>query len=83
MTQSLHDLLRAFPRHEQDVLRFAVLCVVSGLAVVVPPAARPTFAPANAAKQPPAATRPAARAIAQGDSAVRRGFFKSLLDKLF
>lgn len=34
MPQSISELLRAFPKHEQDVLRFVVLCVVSGLAKV-------------------------------------------------
>lgn len=36
MPQSISELLRAFPKHEQDVLRFVVLCVVSGLAKVIP-----------------------------------------------
>lgn len=35
MPQSISELLRAFPKHEQDVLRFVVLCVVSGLAKVI------------------------------------------------
>lgn len=35
MPQSISELLRAFPKHEQDVLRFVVLCVVSGPAKVL------------------------------------------------
>lgn len=66
MPQSIHELQRAFPRREQEVLRFAVLCITSGLAAVIPGASGP------------------ARALPiRADAAVRRGFFKSLLDKLF
>lgn len=72
MPQSISDLRRAFPQHERDVHRFVVLCVVSGLAVVLP------AAPATAAATPAAPRR------AEGvDTTVRRGFFKSLLEKLF
>lgn len=76
MPQSIEDLLRAFPKHEQDVLRFVVLCVCSGLAAVYPaqkegaaPVAEPAVAPAPA--------------VSTEQTKVRRGFFKSLLDKLF
>lgn len=78
MPQSISELLRAFPKHEQDVLRFVVLCVVSGLAKVIP------GQPAAAA---PRAGQVAAQAAAAGarkpEVAARRGFFKSLIDKLF
>lgn len=69
--QSIADLARAFPQHEQDVYRFAVLSVFSGLALVVP---QPAAQPASLATQP---------APAKAQVAARRGFFKSLLDKLF
>ena len=64
MPQSISELLRAFPKHEQDVLRFVVLCVVSGLAKVIPGG-------------------PVAAAARKPEVAARRGFFKSLIDKLF
>lgn len=64
MPQSISELLRAFPKHEQDVLRFVVLCVVSGLAKVIPGG-------------------PVAAAARKPEVAARRGFFKSLMDKLF
>lgn len=72
MPQSISELLRAFPKHEQDVLRFVVLCVVSGLAKVVPVQS----APAQVAA-------PAITAARKPEVAARRGFFKSLFDKLF
>ncbi|RMX14916.1 hypothetical protein EBQ34_08385 [Vandammella animalimorsus] len=88
--QSVHDLLRAFPRHEQAVLRFVALSVACGLAVVLedaPAAAQKPSAPgpdqAAAAKPPAPATPAAAPAPASGAAKARRGFFKSLLDKLF
>ena len=72
MSQSLTDLVRAFPRHEAEVYRFVALCVLSGLASVTQAVqAAPVLAP------PAAPTQPAA------ETAARRGFFKSLLDKLF
>lgn len=76
MPQSISELLRAFPKHEQDVLRFVVLCVVSGLAKVIPggPVAPPRAAQAQA---------PVAAAARKPEVAARRGFFKSLMDKLF
>lgn len=70
MPQSISELLRAFPKHEQDVLRFVVLCVVSGLAKVIPGG-------------PVAAGAVASPRAAQAPVAARRGFFKSLMDKLF
>jgi hypothetical protein len=79
MPQSISELLRAFPKHEQDVLRFVVLCVVSGLAKVIPggPVA------AGAVASPRAAQAPVAAAARKPEVAARRGFFKSLIDKLF
>lgn len=79
MPQSISELLRAFPKHEQDVLRFVVLCVVSGLAKVIPggPVA------AGAVTSPRAAQAPVAAAARKPEVAARRGFFKSLMDKLF
>ena len=79
MPQSISELLRAFPKHEQDVLRFVVLCVVSGLAKVIPggPVA------AGAVASPRAAQAPVAAAARKPEVAARRGFFKSLINKLF
>ena len=79
MPQSISELLRAFPKHEQDVLRFVVLCVVSGLAKVIPggPVAAGAVAPPRAAQAPVAA------AARKPEVAARRGFFKSLINKLF
>lgn len=71
MPQALSDLARAFPKHEQAAYRFAVLSILSGLANVT---RLPSAPPAPAA-------RPAAAPAPQ--TAARRGFFKSLLDKLF
>ncbi|MDO4724431.1 MAG: hypothetical protein Q4A97_06680 [Comamonadaceae bacterium] len=80
--QSVHDLLRAFPRHEQAVLRFVALSVACGLAVVLDEPAAPASAAAAApAEQGRAAA--SAPAPASGAAKARRGFFKSLLDKLF
>ena len=81
MPQSISELLRAFPKHEQDVLRFVVLCVVSGLAKVIPggPVAAGAVAPPRAAQ----AQAPVAAAARKPEVAARRGFFKSLIDKLF
>ncbi|PAT40448.1 hypothetical protein [Vandammella animalimorsus] len=87
--QSVHDLLRAFPRHEQAVLRFITLSVACGLAVVLDTPAHqhkdtPSPDQAATAKPTPAAAPPAAApAPASGAAKARRGFFKSLLDKLF
>lgn len=81
MPQSISELLRAFPKHEQDVLRFVVLCVVSGLARVIPggPVAAGAVAPPRAAQ----AQAPVAAAARKPEVAARRGFFKSLINKLF
>lgn len=81
MPQSISELLRAFPKHEQDVLRFVVLCVVSGLAKVIPggPVAAGAVAPPRAAQ----AQAPVAAAARKPEVAARRGFFKSLINKLF
>lgn len=72
MSQSLSDLVRAFPRHEAEVYRFVALCVLSGLAGVT-----------QAVPVAPVLAPPAASAKPAGETAARRGFFKSLLDKLF
>jgi len=64
--RSIQDLQRTFAHHEQDVLRFVVLSILSGLAGVEP--GQPRLAPVVPEHAPPAA---------------RRGFFKSLLNKLF
>ena len=79
MSQSLSDLVRAFPRHEAEVYRFVALCVLSGLAGVtqVVPAGHGTARSGSVLTPPAAPTKPAAQ------TAARRGFFKSLLDKLF
>lgn len=81
MPQSISELLRAFPKHEQDVLRFVVLCVVSGLAKVIPggPVAAGAVAPPRAAQ----AQAPVAAAARKPEVAAWRGFFKSLMDNLF
>ena len=72
--QSLEKLCRSFPQHDPaDIARFAILCIVSGSAVVLP-ASAPIAAPAPV---PAAAAKPAHA------QAARKGFFKSLLDKLF
>ncbi len=67
MPQTVSELRRAFPKHEQAVLRFAVLSVLSGAAVVLPAGQPATVA----------AAVPAVPAKPQ------QGFFRSLLDKLF
>ena len=72
--QSLEKLCRSFPQHDPaDIARFAILCIVSGSAVALP-ASAPIAAPAPV---PAAAAKPAHA------QAARKGFFKSLLDKLF
>lgn len=81
MPQSISELLRAFPKHEQDVLRFVVLCVVSGLAKVIP--GGPVAAGAVASPRAAQAQAPVAAAARKPEVAARRGFFKSLMDKLF
>lgn len=72
--QSLQELRRAFPRQDPvAIARFFFLSVISGCAVVLPDAAS---APAEA---PPGAALPGKPA----PTAARKGFFKSLLEKLF
>ena len=74
--QSLEKLCRSFPQHDPaDIARFAILCIVSGSAVALP-ASAPIAAPAPV-PVPAAAAKPAHA------QAARKGFFKSLLDKLF
>ena len=87
MPQSIGDLVRAFPRREAEVYRFAILCIVSGLASVTNVSAARAPAEKFAARvlspnAEPAAVAKAATAPAK-QTAARRGFFKSLLDKLF
>lgn len=77
--QHVSDLLRAFPRHEQAVLRFVVLATASGLMSVLDndaPNAQVQQVPAPAAL-PEKSSDPAPQVRAQ------RSFFKSLLEKLF
>ena len=76
--QSASDLVRAFPRSEADVHRFVVLCVLSGVA-------GSTRTSCIHRREPPAAGAGSAAAAAKptAQTAARRGFFKSLLDKLF
>lgn len=69
LPRSMGELARVFPRQEQAVYRFVALCVLAGLASVAPAAEQPAAAA-------PAAAEPAR-------APVRRGFLKSLLDKLF
>lgn len=82
MPQTLAELKRAFPHHEQDVLRFAAVSLVSGLAALLPATPRALGAAGSSAAPAPSTPSAAARARPQA-AAVRRGFFKSLLDKLF
>ncbi|GAB2732814.1 hypothetical protein GCM10027019_10310 [Melaminivora jejuensis] len=85
--RSLRNLQRSFASHEQEVLRFVVLSVLSDLARVSPAAE----APANMTHNEPAPAAPTARSKSAADaaperarpSAQRRGFFKSFLEKLF
>lgn len=71
-SQSLTDLVRAFPGNTQDVYRFALLSSVCG-AAAVQSTAMATTAGSHGAKA----------AIAASQTTAQRGFFKSLLDKLF
>ena len=73
------DLLRAFPQHEQALLRFVVRATASGLMSVLadnPPNAQSQPVPAPVSL-PEKFLDPAPQVRAQ------RGFFKSLLEKLF
>ncbi|HPK31216.1 MAG TPA: hypothetical protein PK510_02180 [Ottowia sp.] len=76
--QRVSDLMRAFPGHEQAVLRFVVLATASGLVSVLR-----DEAPAGPAVAKAPAPQVAAPAAAGSPVSARRGFFKSLLDKLF
>lgn len=77
--QHVSDLLRAFPKHEQAVLKFVVLATASGLMSVLAndaPNAQAQQVPAPAAlPEKPPDPGPQVRA--------QRSFFKSLLEKLF
>lgn len=64
--RSVQELLRVFPQHEQDVLRFVVVCVISGAGVV-------------SWNQPGA---DGASMPAQATTKKRRGFLKLLLDRI-
>ena len=70
------DLLRAFPRQEQAVLRFVMLATASGLTSVIAQDAQ-----AQKLAAPVARTAQAADPGPQVQA--KRGFFKSFLDKLF
>ena len=75
--RSLRELLGLFASYEQEVLRFAVLCVLSGQAVLA------THQPSPAGSQ---ALSRAASTNSREDAperAAKRGFLKSLLNKLF
>lgn len=76
--QRVSDLMRAFPGHEQAVLRFVVLATASGLVSVLR-----DEAPAGPAVAKAPAPQEAAPVAAGSPVSARRGFFKSLLDKLF
>ena len=65
--RSVQELLELFPGHRQQVLRFVLQCVLSGLALV---------RPADAGER---GIAPPVHAAGDG----RRGFFRSLLAKLF
>lgn len=70
--QSLQQLLRVFPQHAQQVCRFCILAVVSGLAVVFPAGISRRDAGLVPVGVPPPML----------DNR-RRGFLKSLLQRLF
>ena len=73
------DLLRAFPRQEQAVLRFVVLATASGLMSVIA-----QDAPIIPAQQVPARAASIEKPLASGPQMrAQRSFFKSLLEKLF
>lgn len=76
---NVSDLLRAFPRHEQAVLRFVLLATVSGLMSVL---ADDAPAP-QAEKVSVAATMSENMTMPSPQVRVQRNFFKSLLEKLF
>ncbi|RRD58450.1 hypothetical protein EII20_02285 [Comamonadaceae bacterium OH2545_COT-014] len=72
--QSLQELRRAFPRQDPvAIARFVILSVVSGCAVVL----------SDTAASAPAARPGAAMPAKPAPTAARKGFFKSLLEKLF
>lgn len=70
--RSLRQLQNLFAHAEQEVLRFAALCVLSGLAVVAPAASL-----AHTAAGTKLTLQDAPEAVA------KRGFFKAFLSKLF
>lgn len=73
--QSLEKLCRSFPQHNPaDIARFAIQCVVSGSAVALP------AGPSKTASAPAPVQTPKTTHVQQ---AARKGFFKSLLAKLF
>lgn len=83
-TQGATALRRAFPKHEQQVLRFMMLATLSGLAMVTPASPEPTAAGrASTARSSGGGATGAQTARTQAPAPVRRGFFKSLLEKLF
>lgn len=73
------DLLRAFPRHEQAVLRFVVLATASGLMSVLA-----EDAPALQTEEVSVATSVSEKIpMTSPQMRVQRNFFQSLLEKLF
>ncbi len=76
------DLLRAFPRHPQDVLRFVVLATASGLISVITDHTLNAQAPLPPRVKVPAGYSPPPVAP-QPQVRAQQGFFKSFLEKLF
>lgn len=72
--QSVGDLVRAFPKDKLAVYRFAILTVLSGAGVV---------SPSSDSGFTLLAPSLSLRSGANHGSKARRGFFKSLLEKLF
>ena len=68
---SINTLVQSFPRQEEKVFRFAALAILSGLAEITQ---APPVQPRKVVLAPPRAAAPAAPP---------KGFFRSLLSKLF
>ena len=76
--RSVRELQRLFAQGEQEVLRFVVLSVLSGLAVLAP-AAPLALAPVGVSD---GRARAEVRSTSEA-SLAKRSFFKALLGKLF